>query len=454
MDDRQIRYNRDFLNWKEIKNENTKYKPDFHIYPVQGLINDPNCVFYWQNNLYCFFQHHPAHTLHGLKTMSLAKTNNFTNFEYSFMVNKPDNDFDSHGVYSGSSIINKGRIISFYTGNKRDRSWIRTSSVVKCEFDLQTKKFINKQVLINNYDFPNYTEHFRDPYVFRYSNNFYMLLGAQHIDGYGVILMFLLDNNLENPTLVKQINLNFNFRMIECPNIIFLENKAFLIYCPQYNEDIIAQNPTINPDICVYSQVDINALFNLFNFNYQIQEFRKVDYGLEFYAPQTFQIGNKWAIVGWVSLPTNLYYKESQYGWIGMLSLIKTISVDPYDNSLIFHEMNEYKGEYIHSMNPFIRYFHTDITANKKITIWDDETLLMSIALDIKAIGINLIIERHNDNDYFPYENISTIKCQNERNKIEIFIDNSIIEIKINDRSWYTSRIYFEKKLIIKKEVI
>ncbi|CRH78438.1 sucrose-6-phosphate hydrolase [Chlamydia trachomatis] len=53
--------------------------------------------------------------------MSLAKTSNFTDYEYTYMVNKPENDFESHGVYSGSSIIHKGRIINFYTGNKRDK---------------------------------------------------------------------------------------------------------------------------------------------------------------------------------------------------------------------------------------------------------------------------------------------------------------------------------------------
>ncbi|RXY96127.1 hypothetical protein D8X55_04690 [Malacoplasma penetrans] len=454
MNDREIRYNRDFLNWTDIRNDNQAYKPDFHIYPTRGLINDPNCVFWWQDNLYCFFQHHPANTLHGLKTMSLAKTSNFTDYEYTYMVNKPENDFESHGVYSGSSIIHKGRIINFYTGNKRDKDWIRTSSVVKSEFDVNTKEFKNKKVLITNEDYPNYTDHFRDPYVFQFANNYYLLLGAQHVDGYGAILMFILDHNLENPVLVKQINLNFNYKMIECPNIIFIDGKAFLIYCPQYQDSLSKRNPRVNPDICVYSYVDINSLFNLLDFYYQIQDFKQVDYGLEFYAPQTFKLGDKWAIVGWVGLPTNLKYKEVDCGWIGMLSMIKTISVNHSNNSLIFHEISRYKGEYLCSKNPFVKYFSTDIFQNKRINIFDNEKLLLSLWLEIKAVGIDLVIKRYNDVSFYPYQNISRIKCEGEKNKIDIFIDNTIVEIKINDKIWYTARIYFSERINIVKEVI
>ena len=102
-DDRALRYNRDFLNWNQddIKEViSSKYKPNFHIYPTTGLLNDPNCVFFKDGNYYIFFQHHLPNALHGLKTMSLAITKDFKKIDYKFMVNKPDNKFDFHGIYS------------------------------------------------------------------------------------------------------------------------------------------------------------------------------------------------------------------------------------------------------------------------------------------------------------------------------------------------------------------
>ncbi|CRH71657.1 Uncharacterised protein [Chlamydia trachomatis] len=49
-------------------------------------------------------------------------------------------------------------------------------------------------------------------------------------------------------------------------------------------------------------------------------------------------------------------------------------------------------------------------------------------------MGIDLVIKRYNDVSFYPYQNISRIKCEDEKNKIDIFIDNTIVEIKINDK--------------------
>ncbi|CRH71656.1 Uncharacterised protein [Chlamydia trachomatis] len=62
-----------------------------------------------------------------------------------------------------------------------------------------------------------------------------------------------------------------------------------------------------------------------------------------------------------------------------MLSMIKTISVNHSNNSLIFHEISRYKGEYLCSKNPFVKYFSTDIFQNKRINIFDNEKLLLSL---------------------------------------------------------------------------
>lgn len=98
--------------------------------------------------------------------MLLVKISNFIDYEYIYMVNKFENDFESYGVYSGFFIIYKGRIINFYIGNKRDKDWIRIFLVVKFEFDVNIKEFKNKKVLIINEDYLNYIDYFRDFYVF------------------------------------------------------------------------------------------------------------------------------------------------------------------------------------------------------------------------------------------------------------------------------------------------
>lgn len=436
-DDRLIRYNRDFLNNHNIKNDIDEYAPKFHIYPHKGLINDPNCIFYLNNNLYVFFQHHPANNLHGLKTMSLAKTNNLIDFDYHFMVNKPINDFESHGVYSGNAIVVNNKVISFYTGNQRDDNWIRTSSVIKAEYDLNKNEFVNKTKLFDQYEFKKYSEHFRDPFVFEYKNKFYMLLGSQTIENEnGVILLFELNNDFNEYKLIKEIHVDDSlFRMIECPNIVFDNNDAYLIYCPQYKE-----NKTFdNPDICVYSKVDINKLIDDKTFEYNIQSYEYVDYGLEYYAPQCFKINNDNYIIGWVGVPTNLKYLETKNGWVHMLSMIKKIEFK--DNKMTLVSPDIYKNSFSNSKDQFVKYQQINLVNNKSIKLFDNDQLKLDIELKNNKLVINRIC------DYYPYDNKKVIDVNNNKVDIEIYIDNSIVEINIDKKYWYTSRIYFDKQI-------
>lgn len=438
--DRLIRYNRDFLENNNIVNNIKEYAPIHHIYPHKGLLNDPNCIFYLNNTLYTFFQHHPANNLHGLKTMSLATTNNFVDFDYKFMVNKPTNDFESHGVYTGNTIIVDNKIIGFYTGNKRDENWIRTSSVIKSEYDIKTNQFVNKTKLFDQYDYQQYSEHFRDPFVFEYNNKYYMLLGAQRNQNeVGVILLFELNHDLTKEKLIKEIHIDDNlFRMIECPNIVINDNIGYLIYCPQYKEN----KTNNNPDICVYSTINMDQLINDNNdLIININQYKTVDYGLEYYAPQCFKINNDYYIIGWVGVPTSLNYLETKNGWVHMLSMIKKIEF--INNEIVLVSSKNYRQTFSNSNNKFVVYKQVELANNKQINICDLEELKLSIIFE----NDKLIINRNYLQ--FPYDNTVEINVDNSKANLEIYIDNSIIEICIDNKKWYTARIYFDKEIRI-----
>ncbi|MCW1891550.1 hypothetical protein OK016_29710 [Vibrio chagasii] len=46
----------------------------------------------------------------------------------------PDQDYDSHGVYSGGALVENGNALLFFTGNKRDENWQRvpTQCFARC----------------------------------------------------------------------------------------------------------------------------------------------------------------------------------------------------------------------------------------------------------------------------------------------------------------------------------
>lgn len=452
--DREKRYNREFLKWKQenffIKND--EYKPLFHVNPSRGLLNDPNCTFFKNGYFYLIFQHHPLNTIHGLKTMSLAKTKDFVNFEYKYMINNLDSEFESHGSYTGNAILYKDKIITLYTGNKRDKNWIRTSSVIYSEFDLKNEKIINKRKVLDNHDYPQYTEHFRDPNIFKYKNEIYFLLGAQRNDEKGVILLFKFTNKeLTQAKLIKEIFINDNYRMIECPNIAFIKGKAVLIFSPQYTLNKIDKK--INPDIVRYLILNTKKLFNknkILDLSKSVDKEKILDYGLEFYAPLTFLKSKNWYVVGWSGIPTSNDYPETKYGWIFMLSMVKKMNI--VNNELILEEIKDIKYNYINSENKKVFYQKFYLKNSEQITIKDNDKNKLMITFKNNKI----IIVRENDKKYYPYDSSKEIPLNSKSKinnvEIEIYFDVSIIEIKIDKKNWYTSRLYINENFLIEKK--
>lgn len=434
------KYNKDFLSNFKIQKQNKEFIPHYHIQPIQGLLNDPNCIFYYKEKLYCFFQHHPVSPIHGLKTMSLATTNNFADYKYNLMVNKPENEFENAGIYSGSALVNKGQINLLYTGNKLDENYVRTSSIVFANFDYKNKKIINKKVIINNLSFfEQYTEHFRDPFVFEKNNKKYFLLGAQTIELNGTILLFELSKDFSQAKLIKNFNISKNiYRMIECPNVFFDKQKACLIFCPQ--KKVIDKKD--NPDLCFYSVIDLKEFFN--NKITMLKKIKIVDYGLNFYAPQIFKIKNNYNLIAWIGLPTIDNNPENKDNWINCLSSIRQIKL--VNDELIQSEKKEFINKLKKSNFKNIKYFFKKIAINESIILQDKEYQYLKISKNNKQI----IIYMNDIYKYYPYQLIKKIQNLNEESKVEIFLDNSVIEIKIDNSIWYSSRIYFKDKVFFK----
>ncbi|MGL5733146.1 MAG: hypothetical protein ACRCXE_03680 [Metamycoplasmataceae bacterium] len=430
------RYSREFLKSYKPSITNYEFRPKWHIHPIQGLINDPNCVFFKDNELFVMFQHHPTNPIHGLKTMTLAKTKDLVNFKYDWLVNRPDQDFDSHGTYSGNAIIFDNKVICVYTGNSRDENWIRTSSIIYSEFDLKEEKIINKRVLINNKFFDNkYSDHFRDPYIFVFKEQKYLLLGAQSVNGEGLILLFKLSDDLKNIKLVKEISLGNKFRMIECPNIVFIKDKIIIICSPQMK----TPRELENPDISVYFEISEDDLFS--NNKVTINEFKFLDIGFDFYAPQSFLINDKWNLIAWVGLPTIDKYPEHVNNWVHTLSMVRELDYDKNTKSLILNPSPIYDLE---TIKPTI----VSTTQNKCIEIFDGDKKLFKFDFtkDIK-------ITRLMDNDYYIYnKEINYYDLKKPIEEIKIFYDVSVLEIQLNQNLWFTSRIYIKDKLIIKEK--
>ncbi|MFQ7167973.1 MAG: sucrose-6-phosphate hydrolase, partial [Streptococcus sp.] len=236
----EVRY-RPYTDWTD--GEKTKIKENvgkspwrasYHIEPETGLLNDPNGFSYFNGKFQLFYQSWPFGAAHGLKQWVHTESEDLVHFTETGVKLLPDHENDSHGAYSGSAYQIGDKLFIFYTGNVRDENWIRDPRQIGAWMDKNYKiKKIDKVLIKKPTDV---TEHFRDPQIFDYKGQFYAIIGAQNHDKQGFIKFYkAVDNDVENWVEVGDLDFGGTGSeyMIECPNIVFVDGKPVLLYCPQ-----------------------------------------------------------------------------------------------------------------------------------------------------------------------------------------------------------------------------
>lgn len=208
----------------------SKYRQTFHIQPQTGLLNDPNGLIYFNGVYYLSHQWFPLGAVHGLKYWFNYTSKDLVHFEPQGPILKPDTVADSHGVYSGSAFEYNQQLYYMYTGNHRDDEWNRHSSqmIAKMNEDGTITKF-PKPVISQPPQ--GYTQHFRDPKVFKHNESYYAIIGAQNEVLNGRALIYK-SNDIVNWELLGDLTTQlteFGY-MWECPDYFNLDGFDMLLF--------------------------------------------------------------------------------------------------------------------------------------------------------------------------------------------------------------------------------
>lgn len=297
------------------------------------------------------------------------------------------------------------------------------------------------------------TEHFRDPQIFNYKGQFYAIVGAQSLDKSGFVKLYkAVDNNVENWEEVG--NLDFGGTgseyMIECPNLVFVDEKPVLLYCPQGLDKSELNYGNIYPNTYKVCQAFDTANTKLVG----ASEIQNLDYGFEAYATQGFNAPDgRTLIVSWIGLP-DVDYPTDKYDYQGAMSLVKELSIK--DGKLYQYPVEAITSLRAESEN-FAAKAETNNTyelelqfpANQKSEILlfaDDKGNGLSLTVDTKDGKI--ILDRSKAGVQYATEFGTTRECSIDpkETSANIFVDNSIIEIFINKgEKVFTSRVFPEE---------
>jgi len=302
------------------------YRPGWHLAPPVGLLNDPNGFVQHNGRYHLFYQWNPLACAHGAKFWGHWSSLDLVNWRHEPLALAPSEEYESHGCYSGSAVVDKQHLTLIYTGNVKYANGSRTA--FQCLARENADGEFDKIGPVLNLPL-GYTGHVRDPKVWQHDEQWFMVLGAQSLDLQGKILL------LQSPDLLTWQSLGeiagsglnglgeFGY-MWECPDLFRLAENDVLICCPQ--------GLTAEP----------HRYLNTFQSGYFVGEldyqrgefphgdFNELDLGFEFYAPQTtLSEDGRRLMIGWMGIPDGdeFYQPTVEQGWIHTLTCVRELTL-------------------------------------------------------------------------------------------------------------------------------
>ncbi|MGV2987651.1 glycoside hydrolase family 32 protein [Vibrio sp. E150_011] len=297
-----------------------EYRPQWHIAPPQGLLNDPNGFVFHQGQYHLFYQWSPYSCLHKDKYWAHLTSTDMVNWHTQPLALTPSDWFDSHGVFSGHAVSHGDELMLFYTGNtrigeQRDRHTTQCLAVSK-----DGVHFDKKGPVIATLP-PEVTPHCRDPKVIYHNNEWLMLLGAQREDLIGRLAVYKSSNlhDWSFHDLCGDEMGEFGY-MWECPDLFALNGQWLAVIGPQGIQSSNPHHTVPHHNGIFHAQLSAAGDITL-------SEFSALDHGFDFYAPQTLETPDgRRVLVGWMGLPDEVNQPSVVNGWVHQLTGLRELT--------------------------------------------------------------------------------------------------------------------------------
>ena len=227
-------------------------RPQYHLLPSHNWMNDPNGPIYFAGRYHMFHQYNPHGATWGNMHWAHATSPDLLhwNHEPTALAPTPGGP-DADGVFSGSAVVDKGKVAVIYTGvappgaandaTLRDgvHTWRETQCLAVAQDDeLRTWKK-NPEPVIAAPPAGLAVTGFRDPALWREGDRWMLILGSG-VRGKGGMILLYSSTDLRrwtylhpliegSPSSSNAVNPVDNGEMWECPDFFPLENKHVLL---------------------------------------------------------------------------------------------------------------------------------------------------------------------------------------------------------------------------------
>ena len=313
---------------KVIKKEE---RPDFHLSVRTGWLNDPNGFSYYRGEYHLFYQYYPYESKWGSMHWGHAVSKDLLHWEYLPAALAPDEKYDKDGCFSGSAVVlPDGRHLLMYTGVVKEHQ----ADDVLCDVQTQClavgdgvdyEKYGMNPVL-DWRDLPKGASRydFRDPKMWQEKDGtYYCVAGNRPADGSGQILLYMSKDGFKwEFKSILAANHNRFGKMWECPDFFELDGTWVLLTSPQDMLPKGFEYHNGNGTLCLIGDYDRET------YTFKEKKDQAVDYGIDFYAPQTvLSPDGRRIMIGWMQNWDACNLRSPEEPWFGQMSIPRELSV-------------------------------------------------------------------------------------------------------------------------------
>ncbi|MHA6788394.1 glycoside hydrolase family 32 protein [Pseudomonas bijieensis] len=298
------------------------YRPDYHLAPVAGWMNDPNGVVFFRGEYHVFYQHHPFDAKWGPMYWGHAKSADLVHWQHLPIALAPGDDFDRDGCFSGSAVVCGDTLALIYTGH----TWLgevgdeRLIRQVQClATSVDGVRFVKHGAVIE--EAPQAAiMHFRDPKVWQSDGYWYLIAGARLGDTPLLPLYRSTDLRAwEFLDYVSSGNEGDGY-MWECPDLFRLNGRDVLLYSPQGMRPVGYER--LNKYQTGYRIGRLDS-----EWHFTGGPFIELDNGHDFYAAQTLEAADGRRLVwAWLDMWESPMPSQAHH-WCGMLGLPRELEL-------------------------------------------------------------------------------------------------------------------------------
>jgi beta-fructofuranosidase len=421
-------------------------RPQYHLLPTHNWMNDPNGPIFYRGRYHMFHQYNPEAATWGNMNWAHATSPDMVHWQHEPIALSPTpGGPDQDGVFSGSAVLDNGKPMVIYTGVQPPDSlskatlkdgahtWRETQCLAVAQDDnLRTWKKLSQPVIADPPKGMDVTG-FRDPCLWREGQRWMLTLGSGIRNQGGTILLYsspdlrnwtYLHPLIEGPFSGKQSSNPVDTGdMWECPDFFPMGDKHVLL---------ISTMGKVHWKVGAYA-----------NQRFTPEKEGVVDWGSYYAAKSMLDRNGNRILWGWIP-ETRPDADLIPAGWAGVMSLPRVLSLS---------SKNELQTE-VASIIRILQGDHTRAHGKEIEAVRiRDLAAELDLRLEPKSNKFTLLLYS-NDGDFLaitcskgsggPELRINTITAplSDSLSRLHIFLDGSVLEIRANETTFITTRVY------------